>query len=72
MLGQHSGVMDETKDFKNYQDFLIMKNMGKLKDLFRSKTLPLKFKEIIPKEKYLTRDKNPPKVKINFTKILII
>ena len=31
-----------------------------------TKTLPFKFKEIIPKEKYLTRDKNPPKVKINF------
>ena len=30
------------------------------------KTLPFKYKEIYPDEKYLLQNKNPPKVKINF------
>ena len=28
------------------------------------KTLPLKYKKIIPEDKYLLQSKNPPKVKI--------
>ena len=30
------------------------------------KTLPFKYKEIYPEEKYLLQSKNPPKVKIDF------
>jgi hypothetical protein len=30
------------------------------------KTLPFKYKKIEPNEKYLSQDKNPPKVKIYF------
>ena len=66
-FGQHSGVMDETKDFYELPRFPINEKYGEIKRFISlTKTLPFKFKEIIPKEKYLTRDKNPPKVKINF------
>ena len=30
------------------------------------KTLPFKYKNILPEEKYLVQSKNPPKVKIEF------
>ena len=30
------------------------------------KTLPLKFKDLIPEEKYIDQSNNPPKVKIEF------
>ena len=68
-FGQHSGVIDETKDFLNYQDFLLMKNTEKLKR-FKTlqKTLPLKYEKITPEEKYLLRSNNPPVVKIEFFK----
>ena len=66
-FGQHSGVVDETKDFYELPRFPINEKYGEIKRFISlTKTLPFKFKEIIPKEKYLTRDKNPPKVKINF------
>ena len=66
-LGQHSGVMDETKDFYELSRFPINEKYGEIKR-FNSltKTLPFKYKEIIPNEKYLTQNKNPPKVKISF------
>ena len=44
-----------------------MKNMEKLKDLsLYTKTLPFKYKNIYPNEKYLLQNKNPPNVKIEF------
>ena len=59
--------MDETKDFYELPRFPINEKYGEIERFISlTKTLPFKFKEIIPKEKYLTRDKNPPKVKINF------
>jgi len=66
-FGQHSGVMDESKDFFELPRFPINEKYGEIKR-FKSllKTLPFKFKEIFPKEKYLLIDKNPPKVKIVF------
>ena len=66
-FGQHSGVIDETKDFWELPRFPINEKYGEIKRFISlTKTLPFKFKEIIPKEKYLTQDKNPPKVKIKF------
>ena len=61
------------KIFLNYPDFQSMKNMEKLND-FTSlmKTLPFKYQNIYPDEKYLLQNKNPPNVKIIFTKILKI
>ncbi len=66
-FGQHSGVMDETKDFYELPRYPINEKYGELKR-FNSltKTLPFKYKKISPEEKYLLQNKNPPKVKIDF------
>jgi len=68
-FGQHSGVMDETKDLYTLPRFPINEKYGEVKR-FNSltKTLPFKYTNIIPEEKYLLQSKNPPKVKINFFK----
>jgi len=66
-FGQHSGVMDETKDFYEFPRFPINEKYGEIKR-FKSlmKTLPFKYKSITPVEKYLLQIKNPPDVKIEF------
>jgi poly-beta-1,6-N-acetyl-D-glucosamine N-deacetylase len=66
-FGQHSGVIDESKDFYELPRFPINEKYGELKR-FNSltKTLPFKYKNISPVEKYLINDKNPPEVKIEF------
>ena len=66
-FGQHSGVIDETKNFYELPRFPINEKYGELKR-FNSlvKTLPFKYKNITPEEKYLLDDKNPPKVEIEF------
>ena len=66
-FGQHSGVIDETKNFYELPRFPINEKYGELKRFTSlTKTLPFKFKEIIPEEKYLLSNLNPPKVKIKF------
>ena len=66
-FGQHSGVIDETKDFYEFPRYPINEKYGEIKR-FKSitKTLPFKYKKIYPEEKYLLQNKNPPKVKIEF------
>ncbi len=66
-FGQHSGVMDETKDFYELPRYPINEKYGEIKR-FKSlaKTLPFKYKKIYPEEKYLSQNKNPPNVKIEF------
>ena len=66
-FGQHSGVMDETKDFYELPRYPINEKYGEIKR-FKSltKTLPFKYKKIYPDEKYLLQTKNPPEVKIEF------
>ncbi len=66
-FGQHSGVIDETKDFYELPRYPINEKYGEIKR-FKSltKTLPFKYKKIYPDEKYLLQTKNPPKVKIEF------
>ena len=66
-FGQHSGVIDDTKDFYELPRFPINEKYGEIKR-FKSltKTLPFKFKKIYPEEKYLLQSKNPPNVKIEF------
>ena len=66
-FGQHSGVLDETKDFYELPRFPINEKYGEIKR-FNSltKTLPFKYKKILPYEKYLLQSKNPPNVKIEF------
>ena len=66
-FGQHSGVIDETKDFYELPRYPINEKYGEIKR-FKSltKTLPFKYKKIYPEEKYLLQSKNPPIVKIEF------
>ena len=66
-FGQHSGVMDETKDFYEFPRFPINEKYGEEKR-FRSltRTLPFKYKKILPDEKYLSVQNNPPAVRIEF------
>ncbi len=67
-FGQHSGVIDETKDLWELPRFPINEKYGEL-TRFKTlmKTLPLKYKDIDPQDKYLLQSKNPPDVKIYFT-----
>ena len=66
-FGQHSGVIDETKDLLELPRFPINEKYGEIKR-FKTlmKTLPLKFKNITPEDRYLVQSKNPPEVKIEF------
>ena len=66
-FGQHSGVIDETKDKFELPRFPINEKYGEIKR-FKTlmKTLPLKFESITPEDKYLLQLKNPPVVKIKF------
>ena len=66
-LGQHSGVIDETKDFYELPRFPINEKYGEIKR-FKSltQTIPFKYKNIFPEEKYLLQKNNPPEVSIEF------
>ena len=66
-FGQHSGVIDETKNFFEFPRFPINEKYGDLKR-FKTliKTLPFKYEYITPNEKYLKNSKNPPDVKVKF------
>jgi poly-beta-1,6-N-acetyl-D-glucosamine N-deacetylase len=68
-FGQHSGVIDHTKDFLELPRFPINEKYGDLKR-FESiiKMLPFPYKNIFPEDRYLKTDQNPPKVKIIFYK----
>ena len=66
-FGQHSGVVDETKDFYELPRFPINEAYGELKR-FKTilKTIPFKFKSIIPEEKYIQDTNNPPEIIVEF------
>ena len=66
-FGQHSGVIDETKDLWELPRYPINEKYGEI-NRFKTlmKTLPLKYKSITPNERYLIAAKNPPDVKIEF------
>ena len=59
--------MDESKNFYELPRYPINEKYGEIKR-FKSiiKTLPFKYKQITPDEKYLSQSNNPPKVKILF------
>ena len=59
--------MDDTKDLYELPRYPINEKYGEIKR-FNSltKTLPFKYKSILPKEKYLLQSKNPPDVTIEF------
>ncbi len=66
-FGQHSGVIDITKDYFELPRFPINEKYGDL-DRFNNllKTIPFKYKKIVPEEKYITESNNPPEVFIEF------
>ncbi len=66
-FGQHSGVIDETKDLLELPRFPINEKYGEIKR-FKTlmKTLPLKYKSISPQDRYLLQSRNPPDIKIEF------
>jgi len=66
-FGQHSGVIDSSKDFLELPRFPVNEKYGELKR-FKSilLTLPFPYKSITPKNKYLKESDNPPDVKIKF------
>ncbi len=71
-FGQHSGVIDPTKDFLELPRFSINEKYGELKR-FKNilKTLPFPYESITPKNRYLKKNDNPPEVKIKFFKDLL-
>ena len=66
-FGQHSGVIDSSKNFLELPRFPINEKYGELKR-FKSilKTLPFPYKKITPENRYLVGIDNPPEVKITF------
>jgi poly-beta-1,6-N-acetyl-D-glucosamine N-deacetylase len=66
-FGQHSGVIDETKNLHTLPRYPINEKYGKLSRFTSlTKTLPFKFRKILPEEKYLFASENPPNVQIQF------
>ena len=71
-FGQHSGVIDSTKNFLTLPRFPINEKYGELKRFrFILKTLPLPYESITPENRYLKIKDNPPEVKIKFFKNLL-
>ena len=66
-FGQHSGVIDSSKNFLELPRFPINEKYGEQKR-FKSilKTLPFPYKKITPENRYLVEKDNPPEVKITF------
>ena len=66
-FGQHSGVVDLTKNLHEMPRFPINEKYGETKR-FKTllKTLPFQFKSIEPEERYIDDFNNPPKINIQF------
>ncbi len=66
-FGQHSGVVDQTKNFFEMPRFPINEKYGEI-ERFKTilKTLPFPFKSIKPENRYIDKNNNPPKVSIQF------
>jgi len=71
-FGQHSGVIDSTKNFLELPRFPINEKYGELKR-FKSilQTLPFPYEVILPENRYIKKANNPPNIKIKFFKDLI-
>ena len=71
-FGQHSGVIDQTKDFLELPRFPINEKYGELKR-FKTilSTLPFPYQNITPEDRYIKTNENPPNVKIKFFNNLI-
>ncbi len=66
-FGQHSGVIDKTKNKYELPRFPINEKYGKMKR-FKNliNTIPFPYKKIFPEERYIKDENNPPNVKIVF------
>ena len=66
-FGQHSGVVDQTKNYFEMPRFPINEKYGEI-ERFKTilKTLPFPFKSIQPENRYISDKNNPPKVRIQF------
>ena len=66
-FGQHSGVIDLTKDKFELPRFPINEKYGDLKRFkFIIDLIPLQYKNLVPEEKYINAENNPPKIIVNF------
>jgi len=66
-FGQHSGVIDINKDRYELPRFPINEKYGDLKRFkFLINLYPLQYKVLLPDEKYLTNNNNPPKFLVEF------
>ena len=66
-FGQHSGVVDHTKNYFEMPRFPINEKYGET-ERFKTilKTIPFPFKSIKPENRYISENNNPPKVRIEF------
>tara|TARA_Y100000591_G_C21787491_1_gene674640 strand:- start:844 stop:1488 length:645 start_codon:yes stop_codon:yes gene_type:complete len=66
-FGQHSGVIDVNKEKFQLPRFPINENYGEI-NRFSSiiKTYPLEYKNLLPKEKKLSKINNPPSFSVEF------
>ncbi len=66
-FGQHSGVIDLNKDKYELPRFPINEKYGELKRFSEVISyLPLQYKRVIPEDKYLKVNQNPPRMNIEF------
>ena len=66
-FGQHSGVIDLNKDPYELPRFPINEKYGDLKRFkFLINLYPLQFKKLLPEEKFLSQNNNPPKFSVEF------
>jgi len=66
-FGQHSGVIDLNKDPFELPRFPINEKYGDLKRFkFLINLYPLQFKKLLPEEKYLSKNDNPPEFSVEF------
>ena len=71
-FGQHSGVIDSSKDSLELPRFPINEKYGTLKRFkFILQTLPFPYKNITPEDRYLKENDNPPEIKIKFFENLL-
>ena len=71
-FGQHSGVIDSTKDFLELPRFPINEKYGEIERFkFILNTLPFPYKNISPSNRFLKEKENPPEVTIQFFENLI-
>jgi len=68
-FGQHSGVIDINKNKYELPRFPINEKYGDLKRFkFLIKLYPLEYKKILPNEKFITTENNPPLLTVEFFK----